>query len=494
MTDQQWKRLQDDLKSIAPDQIDGPADPTRFKERVLQEYERRNRQEHRGRWIRRAATGLTAAAAVWAAVTFTGPMQELTGIDPFSSSAPKSTKEEQAASEKAMMVAPAQMLTQFVDLTINGKEAEAKSMLSSSLQGTTWLQQPSNKAHITGFSYKEISTGGEEQRYQVTVNWATYDTQTRLQNFEIALAKSNSRWQITEIEPRGESVVFEQSGTVALERGVGKTETMFKRNEVAEQGELTMFASNPSRVTEMVFAVRGNETALYRMDADSNPRLSKLTSLAEGEVGEMFWVGGEVLAVNFTPQVNRSAHQMLFLDAKTGKPLNHDWLGQHLKQLGLEDVHVIHSLPENKLRVRSGAVTMIADLTNRTLSTDAIGGAPHMQSVKYDKQGVSGLPDRELRLDYPDQNPQWPEQYNIPEAKRLDLTQEAGLYVSNGSVESFSIVGNELHIELHHEPGRVQILAVPYSVISLATGQEVLIKIFDEQGNVIGVPRSIRMP
>lgn len=491
MTDQQWKRLQDELKSIAPNEIDGPADPARFKERVLQEYERRNRQEQRGQWFKRTATVVTAGAAVWAAMVLTGPMER--SQEDSTASSPSSAKQSpQPTGAQQKAVAPVQLVNQFFDLTINGQESETKNLLTPALQGKQWLAPPAgSKAHPTGFAYKEISAGGETMRYRVDLGWGTFGNRSVVQNYEVTLGKEELRWVITEIRLQGEQSVAEQSGKIVIDQGGNEQTTAAERKSISEQGELTMFAANPADISRSAFAVKADQPLLYRLDSTADQHLTRLATLPAGDVGEIFWVGDEVLVVNFTPQGKDSQHQILFFDALSGKSLNQSWLGKHLKQLGLEEVHVIHSLPGNRVRISAGAVTMIADLTHHTLSTDQ-AREPQMQTVKYDGQQMQ-LPDSELKLYYPDQNPAWPQQLNIPQDKRLDLTQEAGVYIANGSVESFSIVGNELQIGLRREAGRAQILAVPYSMISLSSGQEVRIKAFDENGEVVGVPRTIQM-
>lgn len=77
MTDRQWEGLDEELKSIRPEQGELPVGPefdeARFKRRVVREYKRRTHAETRSRWLGRGLTGLTAAAAVWAGLLIADP-------------------------------------------------------------------------------------------------------------------------------------------------------------------------------------------------------------------------------------------------------------------------------------------------------------------------------------------------------------------------------------------------------------------------------------
>lgn len=108
MTDRQWEGLDEELKSIRPEQGELPMGPefdeARFKRRVVREYKRRTHAETRSRWLGRGLTGLTAAAAVWAGLLIADPFtasQTEQGAGLYSQAGELQAKGETAAMESA---------------------------------------------------------------------------------------------------------------------------------------------------------------------------------------------------------------------------------------------------------------------------------------------------------------------------------------------------------------------------------------------------------
>lgn len=529
MTDRQWNEYKDDLKQIAPGPQDGPADPIAFKQRVLQEYERRTRQESRGRWTRRTISAATVAAAVWVGLLVAGPLGDsLTEQAQDQSSTPMNEtmmapkqdasmldkgvpaensiafdmmeKQHGDAEDLAQQAAAQQVANQFLDLLLQKRTEDARELLSADLQQQKLVIPPNmSNPHMTGYDLSLTVLNMPDDKKQigffVTITRANYAAEASMESYRFYMAMENNRWVIDRIEKDGEgdgSTYYQnEDGDLIYSSGGGREYVHVPKERLGD-GDLAFLSINPLSISLNAYVqFQGNQPYLYRL-YDNKPQ--RLAALPPGEIGEIIW-SGTTLLVNYSePGAKAGAGtEILFYDSETGKRLNMDWLKQRMHELGLTQYNAAHSLPNGKVRLRSNAVSLIADLNNRRLESDT-NSQYQITQVKYDQRQNVNWPDSELSVFYPNEEPEAFAALNIPQERKINLLQETGFYIVNGSLQRFSYGERELQIEVSRQPGRMQVIALPFSMFRGSEGQDFRITVFDESGYVISPERSFTVP
>ncbi|ASS76406.1 hypothetical protein CIG75_16555 [Tumebacillus algifaecis] len=486
MTEQQWKHLKNDLKQLKPDEQDQPADAMQFKNKVLQEYDRRTRVQQRSRWFRRVTTALTIAVAVWCGLLITSPFSEegLVAVPEWKTlSQPKSNQGVQG-------LAPYDVVSSYFDFLLQRRTEDANALLVDDMrEQESVVTQNLSDPHMTGFTIYNASKGSGKIQYSVRVSWGSKTEKASSEAYEVTVTDSVGRWLIAEIKRSGE-VVFDGSDGLEISRTQrGKTETFLRKSDWSEAGRWTLFAADPSFSSQLVFVDPEEAPVIYKAAVGMKPQ--QLVELPKGEAKAVFWTDTNLLAVNFTAAESKKS-EVLFYDAIDGKMRDSGWLGGMLRMLGADEYEALHALPNERIRVAAGEGRYLLDLKNRMLSPDHSLG--QVAKVKFDVQNVE-LPVEGLVFSYPDRTPEFLDTVDVISSdQKVDLRKETGFYVFNGIFSDYSLKGSELQVHLKREKGRVQVVTVPYGMLKQFAGQQFVVKVFDEGGKLLADPYEVEVP
>ncbi|ARU61604.1 hypothetical protein CBW65_11715 [Tumebacillus avium] len=486
MTEPQWDHLKKELKVMKPEEHDKPADAMKFKQKVLQEYDRRTRVEQRSRWLRRGATALTIAVAVWCGLLVTSPFSD----DGLIKVPEWQTLSQPKANQAVQSLAPYDVVSTYFDLLLQRRTEDAKGFLTAGMKNERPVVTPNlSNPHMTGFTIYNASKGADKIQYSVRVSWGSPVEKASSEAYEVTVREVEGQWMIADIKRAGE-VVFDGSDGLEISRTQrGKEETFLKKSDWSEEGQWTLFAADPSFTSQLVFVDPQPAPVIYKAAIGMKPQ--KLAVLPEGTAGQILWTDSHLLAVNFTPQGSEE-HQVLFYDANSGNLRDSGWLTSTLRVLGVKEMQAVHALPNEKIRVAAGDGYYLVDLKSRRVTPDHSLG--QVVKVKFDLQNVE-LPVEGLVFSYPDRTPEFLDTVDVISTdQKVDLAKESGLYVFNGSLDHFSLEGSELQVYLQHEKGRVQVVAVPYSMLKQFAGKAFLVKVFDEEGKLLGDPSEVVVP
>jgi hypothetical protein len=523
MTERQWKGWQNDLKKLHDSQPDGPQDPNLFKQRVLQEYRKRAQTESRSKWATRAVTGLTAAAAVWVGLMITHPnapaatetrkadsgtttSSSMPWSDPKSSQSLPSLQKESldrglnpAAADtlgqkQKQDAGPEQVVREFFDLLLQKRVDDTKTLMTEKMKGSELPIQPNAaNPHMTGYTVVLMKQGDAEQRYAVDLTWTNMGGWARTDTFEVVVRKENNAWRVAEVVA-GQSFSYsvDDHDDISLQilqyKQTDERKVFMKRGQLRDPGPLTGFTVNPRNAFDLLFAIQKEKPTLYSMQDGGEPR--KLAALPPGKIGDVIWTEDGRLVINFTPQ-GTALSTILLYDAKTGNAENLLWLTKLQEGAAPAALQAQHALPDGRVRVSMGGVSLLLDLAAQTLVPDTTAAQP-LQQLKYDRRGVN-LPSSELLVYTADQKDTAPV-LNIPEAQKLDPNKETGLYVLNGYVLSTNFNGQTLQVVVGKEPGREQAVAVPYEMLKSYQGRTVTLELLDTDGNALAKPRAVGVP
>jgi hypothetical protein len=484
MTERQWDHLKKELKVLKPDDRDQPLDAMRFKNRVLQEYERRTRVEQRSRWFLRGATALTIAVAVWCGLLITSPFGE-DGL----LTVPEWKTLSQPRSQSVQGLAPYDVVSAYFDLLLQRRMEEAKEHLTPGMKNERPVVTPNlSNPHMTGFTIYNASKGNGKVQYSVRVSWGSQKLAASSEAYEVTVREESGRWMISDIKRSGEVLYDGHDGLEITRTQRGKSETFLRKSDF-EGGEWTLLAADPLFTSQLVFVDPKESPVIYKAAVGLKPQ--RLVELPKGEAGEILWTDSNWLVVNFTP-AGSERKEILFFDANTGKQRDMSWLDPTLRVLGVSDLQAVHALPNEKVRVNAGDGVYILDLKARKLTPDSSLG--QVAKVKFDMQNVE-LPVEGLVYSYPDRVPEFLDTVDVISVdQKVDLKKETGLYLFNGSLDEFSLKGRELQVRLKHEKGRVQVVVVPYGMLKQFEGQSLLVKVLDENGKVLGEPFEAVVP
>lgn len=454
MNEHEWKKMQDELKQLQPGREDAPQDVYRFKQRVLAEYERRTRLEWRAKWTRRAAAALTVCAAVCVGVFAAPPLLS-----------------NQQVEQSLGDVATQAVVTEFFDLVLQNRTEAAAKLLSDDLRRAPFPVTVNQKGqHMTGFAVANNSA----DTLKVNVAWSNGQDHAEMTSYRLHLKQQNGSWVIASLY-QNPAIVYDGAGGKALtytRHQPVEAVQLVQRSMLPEQGTWTAFAPDP-RKEGLYFVMSEERPVLYHWDGDHDP--TALATLPKGRVEEVIANQEAVVAVNFTPQGESGGRQVLFYDSMTGEKIDMEWLDQHLSNLGLHDVEILHALPGNRFRLRVGLNTNLLDLEKKKIELDSSQPAALTQ-VKYDLR-LPVEPAGGLAV-----TDKLPPDVALPQEKRIDPQQEGGLYVLNGSVESFSLGSQDIKLKVRHDPGRVQVLTIPLLMLQPYAGASFEVNAFDEDG------------
>jgi hypothetical protein len=486
MNDSQWKQLQDELKSIGPGHKDAPKNPVKFKENVLRDYQRRSRFDSQSRWMRRGLVAVTACAAVWVGLWITKPLHLGDAVG-------NASHVKSLDAEQEIQMSTEHVVNQFFDLNLQKRSQEAQALLDDNAKKSPVVTLNMSNPHMTGYEENwENDDGKNAAQYRVKLTWANYGTNATNETYMVFLKRISGEWKIDRLQKVGDVKYTFPTANLLQREENGKTEKMAINSVVQGQPKFMAVNLDRSDQKEVVFAVQGKKPILYAAQMGVSTRW--LTELQDGTVGELFWANQDLLAVNFQPAGTKDQDQILLFDHNGGaKSATTGKLQQALAKEGMTNAHVMHTLPGNKLRVRSGARSMIWDVVAEKLLPDPNSHDEKPLSIaKYDAT-VMGLPNSSLQV-FPG-NGYLPDlkAYGIPASKTLDLTRETGMYIINGTIQAYEIVGNELQVEVSRDMGHVQVVAVPTATLKPYTGKTVTIAVFDEAGNYVAPTKTVEV-
>ncbi|TCP55691.1 hypothetical protein EV586_103345 [Tumebacillus sp. BK434] len=486
MTERQWDHLKKELKVLQPEEHDKPADAMKFKQNVLQEYDRRTRVEQRSRWFRRGGAALTIAVAVWCGLLITAPFRD----DGLIKVPDWQTLSQPTSNHSLQSLAPYDVVSTYFDLLLQRRTEDAKDFLTVGMKHERPVVTPNlSNPHMTGFTIYNASKGNDKIEYSVRVSWGSPVEKASSEAYEVTVREVEGRWMIANIQRKGE-VAYDGSDGVEITRTQrGKAETFLKKSDWSEEGQWTLFAADPSFTSQLVFVDPLPAPVIYKAAVGMKPQ--QLAVLPKGTAGQILWTDSNLLAVNFTPEGTED-HQVLFYDANSGNVRDSGWLTSTLRVLGVQEMQAVHALPNEKLRVLAGDGYYLVDLKSRRVTPDHSLG--QVVKVKFDVQNVE-LPVEGLVFSYPDRTPEFLDTVDVISTdQKVDLKKESGLYVFNGSLDSFSMKGSELQVRLKHEKDRVQVVSMPYSMLKQYAGKAFLVKVFDGDGKLLGDPYEVVVP
>ncbi|HEU4965376.1 MAG TPA: hypothetical protein VFV52_16235 [Bacilli bacterium] len=530
MTDRQWKDVEQELKRILPGTGDGPQDPQRFKERVLAEYERRNRQETRSRWTRRAMTAATVAAAVWVGLLVAGPLDDWLPAngDKEAASVNDSTatdsqqlkmahdklmgRENKEAANKGKTFsaydslaidpqeqAAEQVASRYVDLILQKREEDAKQLLAlDALSNATVIPPNKSNPHITGYTLTKTLEnkldGTEQLSFLVTITRADYHNHASMESYKLDMRMENDRWVIGKVAQLNEEQSYYQDSHGNLFYQSGGREHVALASGKVGRGEISFLSINPHNVGEYAYILQGNDHPDLYVVRDG--RAQRLNRLPQGEIGEIIWEG-DFLLVNYSslPVASGGSNntEVLFFDPYTGQSLNMHWLTDRMSELGLHHFNAVQALPGGRVRLRADALSLVADFNQQRLHVDA-GNPQQISQVKYDHKQALRWPTQNIQILTPDQLPKEFANLQIPQDRQVNQTKEVGFYIVNGSLQAFSYGEQELQVEVSREPGRVQAVALPYSMFSRQAGQRFKLTFYDESGYILSSYNKLAVP
>ena len=83
---------------------------------------------------------------------------------------------------------------------------------------------------------------------------------------------------------------------------------------------------------------------------------------------------------------------------------------------------------------------------------------------------------------------------HVPPEQMIDKKTEFGLYLLNGSVQSYGLADGELQVIIRQEAKRLQVWSVPSLLLKDYAGQKVRVRVFDEAGNELAPVQEIEVP
>ncbi len=486
MTEPQWDRLKKELKQIQPNERDKPEDMLSFKQQVLQEYDRRTRVEQRSRWLRRSTIALTITLAVFCGLLITSPFQEDGAIK----MPDWQTFSQPSANQMVQGLAPYEVVSSYFNLLLQRRVDDASIFFAESLRQERDLVTPNQtNPHMTGYTIYNASKGNGKIQYSVRVSWGWSGAAASSEAYEVTVRENAGRWEISGIKRSGEVTYDGTDGLEIVRTQRGKAEVFLKQSDWSNNSRWTMFAADPSFTSQLVFVEPKPAPEIYMASVGMKPQL--LVKLPAGEVEEIFWTDTNLLAVNFKP-AGSSEREILIYEATTGRMRDANWMSATFRVLGAKDLQVMHTLPNEKIRVRAGEGTYLVDLKARRVAPDSSLGQVAM--VKFDVQNVE-LPVEGLNFSYPDRTPEFLDTVDvIPSDQKVDLQKETGLYVFNGKLNGFSLKGSELQVQLMHEKNRVQVVTVPYEMLRRIEGESFVVKVFDDRGRLLADPYEVTVP
>lgn len=114
--------------------------------------------------------------------------------------------------------------------------------------------------------------------------------------------------------------------------------------------------------------------------------------------------------------------------------------------------------------------------------------------VKYDTM-VPSLKSGELAFYFSGQiTEEQVRDWNVPPGQMLDAGKEFGLYLLNGSVQSYGLADGELQVIIRPEATRLQVWSVPNSLVEDYAGQKVRVRVFNEAREELAPVQEIVLP
>ncbi|KEO82844.1 hypothetical protein [Tumebacillus flagellatus] len=483
MSDPRWNHLPEELKSLGKKSPDTPSDPAAFKERVLREYERRTRWHLRARWMRR---GVVLAGVCTAALL--GVLVAKPALSPQEAPPLQSAK----SVAKHAPLTKQEVVERYFNFILQKRPSLADANLAQNLRGKLPVfGQNRTNPHLTGYRLKALA--GDQ--YEVTLNWATYGAEARLEVLQVSMAQESGNWVISGMKQTQQRVFASRDqATVRAELSLGSGKT-----EAAGAGVLpskngwSFFAADPTDANRAAFAQQGDRPLVYVWQTDrSAPKLT--ATMPEGEIGEMLWGEDGLLVVNFSPKTNLKAQEIWFVDTAKGDVYMDEWLVAQLKERNISDAHAVHMLAGNRLELRSGTRAFLADLTKHEWSEENVPPLQMEESV-FEGQ-ASNLPTQELSFFSAESAQEWLGKINLPPGLQIDPARDVGFYVLNGSVESLTLDSGSLQVEVSKNPGHLQVLRVPLEKLKQSglSGKQMTISVYDESGTPILGQTQVRVP
>lgn len=489
MSDPRWNHLPDELKKLGQKTPETPTDPVEFKERVLREYERRTRGHLRSNWLRGALTAVTMCTAVLVGLFVSAP----SSWDLLPSKLSPERMQSSAVDANAFSgLTKQEVVEKYIDLNLQKRQTESEGLLAKKLQNKpTALGQNRTQPHMTGYRLRTIGSDGS--RYEVTVNWASYTAEARTETLEVGLAQEDGRWTIDELKEL-------QSRTYQSKDQMFLTTLVTNENDDVQtdskvylpyKGSWAFFAANPANENQVAMARQAARPEIYLSDGKV-ARL--LTTMPQGEIGEMLWGENGLLVVNFSPASNLKSQELWFVNTQTGETYQDDWLVMQMKDLRQTYFHAVHMLPNNRLRLRIGTQSYIADITRKTLTKEDQRPV-QIPEVVYDSSNRKDLPASTLSFLDPVSAGLWLRGTDIPSDKRIDPAREVGYYLMNGSVQSITMGdAHDLQVEVSQDPGHLQVLRIPYERLRQMSGEKITIHVFDEGGLALIPSTTVTVP
>lgn len=82
----------------------------------------------------------------------------------------------------------------------------------------------------------------------------------------------------------------------------------------------------------------------------------------------------------------------------------------------------------------------------------------------------------------------------VPPEQMIDGETEFGLYLLNGSVQSYGLADGELQVIIRPEATRLQVWSVPSAMLKGYVGQKVRVRVFNEAGAELAPVQEIEVP
>lgn len=491
MSDPHGNHVPDKLKALSKKPPETPMNPVDFKERVLREYERRTRFHVRTRWMRRVMTTVTVCVVVLVGVLVAEPANLETLLHRTLPNKTQSSAEYSAFKELTKQ----EVVEKYFDLNLQKRPTESQGLLAQKLRGKTPVfGQNRTKPHMTG--YRLLSSKDVDAHFQVTLNWATYDAEAKTDTLEVTLTQEDGRWVIDDIQ-ESQSLTYQskdQSTLVTRRTKANEVPQTIASIQLPSAGNWGFFAADPDRPNVVAIARQATQPQIY---VSEGKQALLVATLPAGEVGEMLWGENGLLVVNFSPKQDPQAQELLFVNTKTGAVSRDEWMMIQQKDLRQTHIYAVHMLPGNRLRLRFGVQSYLADLDHKTLTKEEMQ-PPQMEEISYDGGNHKGLPSAELAfLSAAEVDSQIGSgsTTDIPFDKRIDLSREVGYYLLNGSVQSIT-VGDEFdfQVEVCKDPGHVQVLRIPYTRLVGLSGKLVTLHVYDEGGLPILPVQTVQIP